>query len=248
VGSFTAENNLLVDGDGMWVGGPTSGAVTVRYNDAVNIGRYPHPTAGNCCVQMMQLDHVVTCPIEIAWNKATNAPGQSDAEDVINFYSSGGTDSTHRSDVHHNLIDGSYDRSLSGDDTGTGMNLGDAGDAHNFAHDNVLVSVTNAGIGISQTDNYADANLVVSDGSPQSDPNGQAILAFESVSPAGVHATNTRYNFHRSLSDPTQWPCYQSAYCAGPPSDQQVDLTEDQARAEWEATRVAAGVTVGPRP
>lgn len=245
VGSFTADHNRLTDGDGMWIGGPTSGPITVRYNDATDIGRYPHPTAGNCCVQFLQLDHVVSASIEVAWNRVTNTPGSSDAEDVINFYASGGTDSAHRSQVHHNLLDGSYDRSLSGDDTGTGMNLGDFADAHNYGHDNTLVSTTNAGIGISQADNYADNNLIVSDGAPQADPNGQAILAFENVTPPGAHATGNRVNFHRSTTDPTQWTCYMSAYCTGTTI---VTLTEDQARAEWETSRQAAGVTVGPRP
>jgi hypothetical protein len=247
VASFIAEHNQLTDGDGFWVSGGvlTTGPISVRFNNEVNIGRYPHPTNINCCVQFVQFDHVVTWPFEIAWNKMTNAPGQSDVEDNINFYFSGGTDSAHRSDVGHNLIDGAYDRSLSGDDTGGGINLGDAGAAHNFGHDNVIVSTTNYGIAVHQLDNYADSNLIVNDGAEQADPNGQAVLAFQNVSPVGVHATNTRYNFRRFASDPDQWPCYQSVYCSG---GVQVGLSEQDARDEWEAARVAAGVTVGPRP
>jgi hypothetical protein len=113
VASFTAEHNRLVDGDGMWIGGPTSGTVAVRFNEATNIGRYLHPMDSNCCVQFVQFDHVVSDSIEVGWNKITNTPGQSDAEDVISFYFSGGTDSAHRSNVHHNLVDGAYSRGLS---------------------------------------------------------------------------------------------------------------------------------------
>ena len=79
----------------------------VSYNLATNIGRYPHPTAGGCCVQFLGLDNVVTPDGQIHWKHA-NTPGQSGVEDNIGFYVSGGTDSAHRIDVGYNLIDGAY--------------------------------------------------------------------------------------------------------------------------------------------
>ena len=84
--------------------------LSVNYNLAVNIGRYPHPTEGNCCVQFLQLNNIVTPHGQVGWNHTRNLPGQSGVEDNINLYISGGTDSTHRIDVGHNLIDGAYPR------------------------------------------------------------------------------------------------------------------------------------------
>lgn len=246
VASFTAEYNKLVDGDGMWIGGPTTGAVAVRFNEASNIGRYPHPTTSNCCVQFVQFDHVVSDSIEVGWNKITNQPGQSDAEDVINFYYSGGTDSAHRSNVHHNLVDGAYSKGLNDPQfTGGGINIADAGAAHNLAHDNVIVSTTNYGVSAHQDDNYANDNLLINDGAEQASDFGQAVVAFQNVTPAGSHTTGNQYNWHRSINDTNQWPCYQEAFCSG---GTQVGLSEDQGRTQWDATRANAGVIVGPRP
>ena len=109
--SFVFEHNRLTDTDGVLIHGLTSLRVNplrVSYNLAVNIGRYPHPTADNCCVQFLQLDHVVTPAGQVEWNHTRNLPGQSGVEDNIDLYVSGGTDSTHRFDVGHNLIDGAY--------------------------------------------------------------------------------------------------------------------------------------------
>ena len=85
---------------------------------------------------------------------------------------------------------------------------------------------------------------MVNDGAEQTSSFGQAIVAWPSVSPAGLHATGTRYNWRRSTTDATQYPCYKGVYCSGTA----VSTTEQQARDTWEAARAAAGVIVGPRP
>ena len=244
--SFVFEHNRLTDTDGIWIGGLRSLRVNplrVSYNLAVNIGRYPHPTAGNCCVQFLQLDNVITPAGEAQWNHTQNLPGQSGVEDNINLYISGGTDSTHRFDIGHNLIDGAYPRTRNPEFTGGGIMLGDTGGGHGLAHDNTVVSTTNYGIAVNGADNYATNNLVVNDGAEQTSSFGQAIVAWPAVSPARVHATGTRYNWRRSTTDATQYPCWVSTYCSGTA----VTTTEQQARHAWEAARVAAGVIVGPR-
>ena len=72
---------------------------------------------------------------------------------------------------------------------------------------------------------------------------GQAFIIFENVNPPGPRATGNRINFVRSPGG-AQQPYWQPEYCA---DNVIVDLTEDQARAEWETARLAAGQVVGPR-
>ena len=87
--SFVFEHNRLTDTDGVLIHGLTSLRVNplrVSYNLAVNIGRYPHPTVDNCCVQFLQLDHVVTPAGQVEWNHTQNLPGQSGVEDNIDLY------------------------------------------------------------------------------------------------------------------------------------------------------------------
>jgi hypothetical protein len=251
--SFVFEHNRLTDTDGVVVHGLTTQPInplTVRYNLAINIGRYPHPTDRGCCVQFLGLDNVVTATGLVQWNHTQNAWGKSGVEDNMGFYISGGTDSTHKLDVGWNLIDGAYPRTANANFTGGGINLGDGGGGsgfggggHTFAHDNTVVSTTNYGISVNSNDNYATNNLLVNDGAEQVSSFGQAIVAWPEVSPSGLHATGTKYNWHRSTTDRAQYPCYQSPYCSGT----EVTTTEQQARDAWEAARVAAGVIIGPR-
>ena len=248
--SFVFENNKLTDTDGVWLAGndghPVAmGQLIVNNNVAVNIGRYPHPTDTGCCVQFLQLSSVLTTGGQVWWNHVTNTPGKSSVEDNISFYQSGGTDSMHRIDVAYNLIDGAYPVTNESGFTGGGINLGDgAGGGHNTAHDNTVVSVTNYGIAVQGTDNYATNNVLINDGAEQKSDFGQAVVAWPSVTPSGLHATGTQYNWHRSTTDTAQYPCYVSSYCSGT----QVSTTEQQARDGWEARRAGANVVVGPRP
>jgi len=258
--AVSIEYNRFIDGDGVWLGGDsgtTNPPITFRYNYVTNIGHYKHPTGSglNCCVSMIQLDHVKSSAIEVGWNKLVNTPGQSGGDgDQINFYVSGGTTSgcsnigtSGCSNVHHNLIDGAYPDALNETDwVGGGINISDAvGAAHNMAHDNTVVSTTNYGVTANQNDNYAKNNVLVNDAAEQSnDGFGQAVQAYDNVTPAGLHTSGNQYNWKRSTSDSSQYACYQSTYCG---NGTQVGTTEQQARDAWEAARTAASVNVGPR-
>jgi hypothetical protein len=246
VSAVDIEHNSFTDGDGIWIAAPTSSGLTINgvkidYNLATNVGRYPNPKDFGCCVQFLQFTQVTVPGAEVGWNHTVNIKGQSGVEDNINFYQSGGV-STNRTNVHHNLIDGAYPITNDTSFTGGGINLGDTGDHDNFGHDNTVVSTTNYGMGLSAAGNYSANDLLVNDGAEQISAFGQAVVVFQNVTPAGAHATNERYNWHRSTTDVTQYPCYQSAYCSG---GILVTTTEQQARDAWDAARIAAGVVVG---
>ena len=73
--SFVFENNRMTDVDGILIHGLTTAPIDpliVRFNEAINVGRYPHPTEGNCCVTFFQLDHAVAPNGMIHWNKTRN--------------------------------------------------------------------------------------------------------------------------------------------------------------------------------
>jgi hypothetical protein len=242
------EHNSFTDGDGIWITSPTSATLTIAgvkvdYNLSTNIGRYPNPKDFGCCVQFLQFSQVTVPGAEVGWNHTVNIKGQSGVEDNINFWHSGGS-STNRTNVHDNLIDGAYPVTNDTSFTGGGINLGDALDHDNYGHDNTVVSTTNYGMGLSAAGNYSANDLLVNDGAEQASVFGQAVEVFQSVTPPGAHSTGDRYNWHRSTTDATQYPCYQSAYCSG---EVLVSTTEQQARDAWDAARVAAGVVVGPR-
>jgi hypothetical protein len=248
VAAVDIEHNSFSDGDGIWIASPTSSALTINgvkvdYNVATNIGRYPNPKDFGCCVQFLQFTQVTVPGAEVGWNKVTNIKGQSGVEDNINFYQAGGTP-TNRTNVHHNLIDGAYPTTNNTSFTGGGINLGDAGDHDNYGHDNTVVSTTNYGMGLSAAGNYSANDLLVNDGAEQVSAFGQAVIAFQSVTPPGAHSTGDKYNWHRSTTDTTQYPCYQSQYCSG---GILVTTTEQQARDAWETARVSASIIVGPR-
>ncbi len=249
--SFVAEHNRFTDGDGIWIGGGNVDPLTVRYNQAIDIGRYPHPTGSNCCVQFLQLDSVTTGAGEIAWNHTRNTSGRSGVEDNINLFRSGGSDSAHKLDIHENLIDGAYPLSPSTTTfTGGGILASDGTGSfgHTAAHDNTVVSTTNYGVGAAGgTDVHLFDNLLVndtlgSDGSTRFYSQfGQAVSIHDSTA---SDATNNRYNWRR---DPTasQFPCWMGMFCSG---GRQVTTTEQQARDAWTASVPAGAQPIGPRP
>jgi hypothetical protein len=257
--SADIEHNSFTNTDGIWLAANTSAGVTlasvkVDYNVATNIGRYPHETANfGCCVAFFQLSQVRSAVIEAAWNKVTNVYGQSSEDgDNINFWNSGGTDTTHKADIRNNLIDGAYPPGGTNDTqfTGGGINVGDANDHNANVHNNTVVSTTNYGVsGVSAAgvvDTHIYDNLLVNDGAEQASAFGNAQ---EMWNPSGsisatCTATGNSYNWHRSTTDATQYPCYQSANCTG---SVLVSTTEQQARDAWESSRIAAGVTIGPQ-
>jgi hypothetical protein len=249
--SFVAEHNRFTDGDGIWIGGGDINPLMVRYNLAVNIGRYPHPTSSNCCVQFLQLGSVTTPHGEIAWNHTQNTSGRSGVEDNINLFQSGGSDSTHKVDIHHNLIDGAYPLSPSNTTfTGGGIMGSDGAGSfgHTNVHDNTVVSTTNYGVAAGGgTDVHLFNNLMVNDtlGSDGSthyySAFGQAIGINNSTA---SDATNNRYNWRREATA-SQFPCWIGSFCSG---NTQVGTTEQQARDAWAASVPAAVQPIGPRP
>jgi hypothetical protein len=244
--AFVFDHNQLIDTDGIWIGGG-SAPIRVADNLASGIGRYPHPTSPNCCVQFLQLSAVNSPAIVVAWNHVTNLPGASGVEDVINVWRGGGTDSAHQAQIHHNLIDGAYPTDLAATDfTGGGILAHDGGagspGGHTVAHDNTVVSTTNYGVQCGGgTDCHLTSNLLVNDGSPATSTFGQAVSIHDATS---SDATGNSYNWKRSPSS-GQFGCWQSAYCSG---GLQVATTEQQARDAWTASVPAAELPIGPRP
>lgn len=248
-GSVDVEHNSFTNGDGIWIAAPTAaiftvpGTVKVNYNTSLNIGRYPNPKDFGCCVQFLQFTQVNVPGAEVGWNKMTNVAGQSGVEDNVNFYKSGGSPAS-PTNVHHNLVDGAYPVTNDTGFTGGGLNLGDLDSHDNVARNNTVVSTTNYGVGVANTSNYAYDNLLVNDGAEQVSAFGQAATAYPSATPAGLHTSGNTFNWHRSTTDATQYPCYPSSFCS---NGVQVATTEQQARDAWDAARVAAGITVGVR-
>jgi hypothetical protein len=244
--SLVVEYNRFTDGGGIqWNNDATAGATTgrIRFNDAVNIGR-AQPTT---LVQFFQAIHVTLGGMEVAWNKVTNTSGQSDVEDNISLYDTSGTTAT-PIDVHHNLIDGAYPLTPNGGYTGGGIMSGDGGGSFALVHDNTVVSTTNYGVSAAGGGNNTLANnLLVNDGLGSDGSTvfpsdfGQAVTILSGTTNAG---TGNSYNWRRSPSDPNQYECWQPQFCSG---NVQVATTEQQARDAWEASRIASGVTIGPR-
>ncbi len=248
--SFVAEHNRFSDGDGIWIGGGAVNPLTVRDNLATNIGRYPHPSSGNCCVQFLQLDGVRTPAGEIAWNHVQNASGQSGVEDNVNLFQSGGTDSAHRVEIHHNLIDGAYPRSPSNTGFTGGGIMGSDGSGsfgHTNVHDNTVVSTTNYGVAAAAgADVHLDNNLLVND-TLGSDGDthyfssfGQAISAHDT---SGSTASGNRQNWRRDAGG-SHFPCWTGPMCSGVSA---VSTTEQQARDAWAASVPAGAQPIGPR-
>lgn len=82
------EHDRFVDGHGIWLGADGDTAtrrLAIRFNESIDVGRYGHPTEPNCCVQFVQLDHLVVDG-DIGWNRTANHAGRSSIEDNINLY------------------------------------------------------------------------------------------------------------------------------------------------------------------
>ena len=162
--SFVFEHNQLTDTDGVEIHGLTSLRVNplrVSYNLAVNIGRYPHPTAATAASS--------SC----SWTMWSPQPGRSSgiirrtcraspaSRTTSTLYQSGGTDSTHRFDIGHNLIDGAYPRTNDPEFTGGGINPGRRWWRPTaLAHDNTVVSTTNYGIAVNGVRELRDQQSV----------------------------------------------------------------------------------------
>jgi hypothetical protein len=135
--------------------------VRVRYNRFSNMdGRMSDGQGGylkehQAGGQAIGLNSVRQADVEIAWNEIINLPYQSQTEDVISTYESGGT-AQKPILIHNNYIQGNYaaDPAAALEFSGVGINLGDSPSAHpdvgyTDAYNNQVVSFQNAGIGIS---------------------------------------------------------------------------------------------------
>jgi hypothetical protein len=105
--------------------------------------------------QGIGLNTIRQANVEIAWNEIINLPFQSETEDIISTYESGGTATTPIL-IHDNYIQGNYatDPAAAIEFSGTGINLGDSPSNHpdvgyTNAYDNQVVSFENSGIGLS---------------------------------------------------------------------------------------------------
>jgi len=151
--SVVIENNDMVATAGLWLhqdgeDGEQSGEVRVVQNRARNInGRLDR--GDPVLVQFLQLDGVVSPDIEIAWNEIINELGDSRVEDVISFYSSGGTREL-PARVHDNFIWGAFPERANQDFSGGGIMVGDTGSDVGWVvvEGNQVVGTTNYGISV----------------------------------------------------------------------------------------------------
>jgi hypothetical protein len=146
--------------------------VGVRYNSLKNVdgrlsngqGGYLMTPAGTNAVGLNSLSGA---NVEIAWNQVINKPYESNTEDMISTYASGGT-ADHLIDIHDNYLQGGYapNPSASVDYSGVTTNLGDAPNSetgYTHFHNNQVVSFENSGVAIyGGHDNEVDHNRVLS--------------------------------------------------------------------------------------
>lgn len=102
--------------------------------------------------QAIGVNTIRNADVEIAWNEIINAPFQSQTEDVISTYESGGT-AAKPILIHDNYVQGNYaaDPAAAIDFSGCGINLGDSPSKHpdvgyTDAYNNQVVSLQNSGI------------------------------------------------------------------------------------------------------
>lgn len=264
------------------VPGGSGGTVKVERNKFRNIdGRYrdtasptgfsqaTYPT-GWAIAQAAQLDKVRgLAGISISDNDVLNVPGQSQVEDVINTFKSGGTAASPLK-IYRNLIDGAYDSVPTNVHSGSGVMMGDAGGDRSEATFNTVVRTSNTGISMAAM-NYGriQSNFIMQTGF---DPNGNRVDGNGANIDAGIFARNfsegsgfvmdKATNFigdndvawgAPSAADPTRRnDFFFSAYAtegplpnrdAGPPTDAKIADAIAAHRAVW----ASAGVIVGRR-
>ncbi|MBC7384613.1 MAG: hypothetical protein H7301_00440 [Cryobacterium sp.] len=172
------ENNYFQNTSGITLGSMGSGTSEIRIlkNKILNIDcRNSSGAVGMC--NFVGLDKVSNVPnIEIAWNQVINEPNNSNVEDNINFYRSGGS-SSNVARVHDNYIQGGYPIPASDPQfSGTGMITDEGGSgaehtAYVESYRNQFVSIGNtamsiaAGHDIRYYENRIVASGVLPDGS-----------------------------------------------------------------------------------
>jgi hypothetical protein len=260
---FIFENNRLIDGQGILVNvnhRTIPSPMQVRYNDVLNLGRYP-PAELIQFIQLTLGDTPAATGPDIAWNRVTNLFGQSQVEDNINVFDSEGTVAT-PIDIHHNLVDGGYPTTVTGGYSGCGINA-EAHSAWVRIHDNTVIGTTNCGLGLhGGHDNHEYANRVVSDGRNEA---GQLLTAANIGMSLWNIGSEPEWANNRMTDNTVGWirnnagtpvrndwwmpDCAPAGSCIGNVSlPNPIDATDEQAeRDAWEAARAAAGVTVGVR-
>jgi hypothetical protein len=267
--TFTFEHNRLQDGHGVLLAGENVATtlLRVRYNDFVDVNRW-----GSSSVRSAVQFDKVAAPngASISWNRIVNHHGRSFTEDVINMYQTNGA-SGFPIEIDHNLIDGSY--GVVGDGTGFtggGIDLGDSGGSWQISHDNTVVRITHNGIMIpagSNLEHYANRMVtsgIADDSSRVSSADGNGMTLFDNPVYPG---TPSVVSMHDNTGDHRRWngSAWERAWQWTPACDPAgactnntnagLSLTDDaawlaevnDALADWETARVAAGVTVGPQ-
>jgi hypothetical protein len=268
--SFVFEHNRLIDGHGLLLAGEniTTNPLSVCYNDFIDVVRYPKASVTSAT----QFDKV-SAPngARVCWNRIVNHHGRSNTEDVINMYQSNGA-SGFPIEIDHNMIDGSYGAAGDGAGfTGGGIDLGDSGGSWQVSHDNTVVRITHNGIMIpagSNLEHYANRLVtsgIADDGARMSSLNGNGMTLFDNPnypdhpSLVSMHDNNGDHRRWNGSAWVRAWQwtpaCDPAGACINN-TNLGLSLTDDaawlaeinDAIADWEATRVAAGVVVGPRP
>jgi len=259
----------LVDGNGIrWDGGATTVDVgQIRYNRCFNIGRY----GTGELVQFLQLNQA-TFPdgCEVAWNHVENTPFLTEVEDVINCFGTSGASGT-PVDIHHNLIDGGFRPPTTGayGHTGTGTVVGDGvatGGSFFHVHHNTYVRCLNGGPTAAGGDSVEiDNNVVVYsgliDGVPSGPDFGNGLVFWDypvtSGTPTNGSVHDNVVGYNRLVGGDLERSDYFTPECGlhGNVCSNNTSMAEpvtvedeDAACADWEAARITAGVTIGPRP
>ena len=146
INTLTMRHCDLVNTDGVYIHESSGATIIIEHNRATNIGH--HQSNARPYVQFVQFDKTKNARGRIAWNAVTNEPHQSRAEDVINFFASGGTSDTPYV-IEHNLIHGAYPREpLTSTYSGGGILVGDYGHGHVLVTRNTVLDTVNYGIAI----------------------------------------------------------------------------------------------------
>ena len=259
------EHNRFVDGHGISLvadGDTATNRLAIRFNESIDIGRYGHPTDGNCCIQFVQLDHLVVDGV-IGWNHTVNHVGRSSIEDNLNLYGTEGRSADRPFVIHHNLIDGAYPETGAGRRfTGGGIMINDSGGAYVEAVHNRVVSTTNYALAIvGGHDSQIWRNTAVSDGraddGSQLGPEYAVGLAVWDASETGdlhdVSADRNRVGWLRGtdLTRNDWWipACDPSSACDHNRAMRgQITAADEQHQRElWWADVAVAGHTIGPR-
>lgn len=150
----------LVNTRGVYLHESSNGSVSITNNRVRDIGRFG--SNENPYNQFVQFDKSQDMSGSIAWNEVINAPGASRAEDVINFFDSGGTTSAQYI-IERNFVRGAYpENALTDAFSGGGILVGDYGHGYTTVRDNVVIDTLNYGVAIAGgRGNRLNDNLVL---------------------------------------------------------------------------------------